>query len=190
MSLTWNELQSFTGPVRVPLKEMFALVLSNPTVVLEGWAQEHDPLYKMIPKDEEYSAVGALQINGATFVFLRDPSDGYRSYLGQTIIVPHHRLSTTFAPLPCAVRLSSDSQYWDDPLLNSEQRPSLVDVVASDTHDVVVTLGTAYVDAYYPISIFKINPPALDAALPIASKRVLEETVQSLERATPHKRKI
>lgn len=190
MSLTWKELQSLTEPVRIPLKEMFALVLSNPNVVLEGWAQEHDPLYKMIPKDEEYSAVGALQINGATFVFLRDPSDGYRSYLGQTIIVPHHRLSTTFAPLPCAVRLSSDSQYWDDPLLNSEQRPSLVDVVASDTHDVVVTLGTAYVDAYYPISIFKINPPALDAALPIASKRVLEQAVQSLEQTTPHKRKI
>lgn len=138
--MNWNELGDLTEPTWVDMGMLFKLMLSSDKMDLSGWASEGDPIFKTLEPivdqrvtksyyEETSSLIGGVCINGVVIVFLHDPSDGYRSYLSQALIVPNEKLTTTFSPVPIRA-VPTDTQNWEDP--QQPDDPSMLDLVSVD----------------------------------------------------------
>lgn len=186
--MNWNELDDLTEPTWVDMGVLFKLMLSSDKMDLSGWASEGDPIFKTLEPivdqrvtksyyEETSSLIGGVCINGVVIVFLHDPSDGYRSYLSQALIVPNEKLTTTFSPVPIRA-VPTDTQNWEDP--QQPDNPSMLDLVSVDVGKPVVQLGTSYSDCYYPNSVLYFDAEALDEAMPLAIHRTLSGVVGNL----------
>lgn len=183
--MNWNELGDLTEPTWINMNMLFTLLLSSDTMTLSGWANEGDPIFKTLEPivdqhvrksyyEETASLIGGVCINDVLIVFLHDPSDGYRSYLSQALIVPDKKLTTTFSPVPVRA-VPVDTQDWDNP--QSADETTLFELVAVDIEKAVVKLGTSYSDSYYPSSVLCFDAQTLDKAMPLAMHRTLSTVV-------------
>lgn len=183
--MNWNELRDLTEPTWINMNMLFTLLLSSDAMTLSGWANEGDPIFKTLDPivdqhvrksyyEETASLIGGVCINDVLIVFLHDPSDGYRSYLSQALIVPDKKLTTTFSPVPVRA-VPVDTQDWDNP--QSADETTLFELVAVDIEKAVVKLGTSYSDSYYPSSVLCFDAQALDEAMPLAMHRTLSTIV-------------
>lgn len=184
--MNWNDLQTLTAPTWINLQEFYQLLLSSETMHLSGWASEGDPAFKSVAAvvtrhvgkaycEDAPSLIGGVCLNGVVCVFLHDPSDGYRSYLSSALVLPKHSLTTTFSPVPIEALMASHTDHWDDP--QTHEHPSLLELVAVDTNQIVVRVGTDCHDSYYPSSVFYLDALRLDEAMPLATHRTLSNVV-------------
>lgn len=185
--MNWNELRNLTEPTWIKMDVLFTLLLSSSTMNLSGWANEGDPIFKTLEPivdrhvkksyyEETSSLIGGVCINDVVLVFLHDPSDGYRSYLSQALIVPDKKLTTTFSPVPVRA-VPVDTQDWDTP--QSADETTLFELFAVDIEKAVVRLGTSYSDSYYPSSVLCFDAQTLDEAMPLAIHRTLSNVVEN-----------
>lgn len=183
--MNWNELKDLTEPTWINIDVLFKLMLSSDTMNLSGWASEGDPLFKTLETivdqhveksyyEETSSLVGGVCINDVVIVFLHDPSDGYRSYLSQALVVPNKKLTTAFSPVPIRA-VPVDTQDWDKPQKPDES--TLLNFVALDIDKSVLQMGTSYHDSYYPNSVLYLDAQVLDEAMPLAMHRTLSTVV-------------
>lgn len=185
--MNWSELENLTEPTWIDTDVLFKLMLSTEPMYLSGWASEGDPLFKTLEHsvdqhveksyyEETASLMGGVCMNNTVIVFLHDPSDGYRSYLNQALVVPNTTLTTTFSPVPVRA-VPANTQDWDSP--QREDEPTLLDLIALDIDKSVIQLGTSYSDSYYPTSVLYFDTKALDEAMPLAIHRTLTNAVGS-----------
>lgn len=73
-------------------------------------------------------------IDGTTFAFIEDPSDGYRSSLSE-VIVSNHKVHNTFEPVLVQIKTNENQNYVYDIVANGQ---------------IVVQGGTDYSDDWYP----------------------------------------
>lgn len=183
--MNWKELADLTEPTWINIDVFFKLMLSSDCMHLSGWASEGDPVFKTLepvvgqhveksPYEETSSLVGGVCVNDIVVVFLHDPSDGYRSYLSQALVVPNQKLTTTFSPVPIRA-VPVDTQDWDNP--QSADETTLLDLIALDIDKSVLQLGTSFSDSYYPTSVLYFDAKVLDEAMPLAIHRTLSSLV-------------
>jgi hypothetical protein len=110
----------------------------------------------------EDSRVMLLQLDGLTYWIQEDPSDGYRSYLREIMIVPprhevlrrlvpiHPPMKVTFRRVPEAYNIGHDDPA--DVIYGVNERTGLV----------VLELGTSYRDDYYPSFVAEWRPTGYD----------------------------
>ena len=193
--MNWNELEGLTKPTWIDTNVLFKLLLSAEPMYLSGWASEGDPVLETLAPivgphvkksyfEEDSSLIGGVCINNTVITFSNDPSDGYRSYLGQALVVPDTTLTTTFAPVPIHA-VPANTQDWDSP--QSEDEPTLLDLIALDVDKSVMQLGTSYSDSYCPSSVLYLDAQALDEAMPSAVHRMLTQMVGSKHPAATRK---
>lgn len=178
MSLSWNDFQ--TGAVQfVSASDFFELLVHSNNLVINGWAQEHDLLYPQIQAaftqyNDHMEVMGALEINNIPVIFLFDPDDGYRSHLNTVALVPGQHLQTRLPNIPIDC-VAHDTSSWD--LSHKDTHLHMIDVIALDTQECIVEVGTEIYDSYYPSGVLRFDIEAVNRSLPDANNRVILEEV-------------
>ena len=90
-------------------------------------------------------------LDDITYEAEEDPSDGYRSYLGNLSII-NQKVSNTFYPHEVIVQIKS---YIDG------TAATILEFIDVETNDPVLQLGTANEDDYYPYCVIHYNPENL-----------------------------
>lgn len=147
--------------VKAKAVKLSAVSLEGERRVLE-W-MNHPEVEKIVGAQDAAAFRMALTLNGETFLFFEDESDGYRSYLGEIIRVHGGRLPNRFAPVEVSV-----VGYDGTPLAGSGAKDKDIPVlrfVAISTGQVVVELGTDHSDDYYPSCMAFFDAESLDTAI-------------------------
>jgi hypothetical protein len=155
------------------LEALTVRLLKAKTVMLSAVAQEgerrvlewmaHPEVEKIVGAQDAAAFRMALTLNGETFLFFEDESDGYRSYLGDIVRVHGGRLPNRFTPIEVSV-LGEDGTPLAGGAAKGEDTP-ILRFVAVSTGRVLVELGTDHSDDYYPSCLSFFDAEALDTAL-------------------------
>lgn len=89
-------------------------------------------------------------LDGRAYCVIEDPSDGYRSSMGDIIEVPVESVSNRFAPVRVLARMREKSTYG-----SAAEILELIDMV---TTKVVLETGTDNSDDYYPSYVANFTP--------------------------------
>ena len=100
--------------------------------------------------NEEVNVVRFI-LDGKTYKVIEDPSDGYRSYCGQ-IDVCDEQLSNTFPPQNVIGKMMDSSDY---------SQCDIIQFTDEVTGKVVLEIGTANSDDYYPYCVMYWSPENL-----------------------------
>lgn len=109
-------------------------------------------------RDEYYEQCQCIRfkIDGVVYVAMEDPSDGYRSYLGE-LKIDDEEIKNPFSGVEVkgVYRTKSGGDSW------SAQRCSIMDFVDTTTNEVVMSIGTDNDDDYYPWFVGYFDPKAM-----------------------------
>lgn len=121
----------------------------------------------------QHTPLGAIALDGAVLVALEDPADDMRSACAWWVLLPGAKLRTRTPDI--AVRVQrSDSHEWDDPSANFGRPPQLIDLVCIHTGQILITIGTATWDQYYPCAAFRHYPLHMQVAIVEGTRRELD----------------
>lgn len=90
-----------------------------------------------------------FRLDGVVYCAVEDEDDGYRSLLGELLILDYDDIDNVFPPI------NVDCVLLDD---NADYRLILYDVVTSAE---VLNVGTCYFDEYYPYFVAQFFPEAM-----------------------------
>ena len=183
---TWDDICALEAPTIIDFNDLSTILVSeitNPAWQVTGWALDHDPAFEAddikallnsaCEWHENTEIMGGVEINNVTFAFLLDPSDGYRSYSSQVLVVPNMPLKTRIPRVPVRFKASEKSVYDSDVSISD----LLIDAISVDTNKVLLKLGTDYSDDYYPSAVFQCNVRHMHEAAPFAEQKMLEDVL-------------
>ena len=95
-----------------------------------------------------------FRLDGVVYCAMEDGEDGYRSSCRELIILDHDDIDNVFPPVDvdCVVRDGVGMYGEDDYIL------TLYDAI---TFEVVLNVGTCFVDEYYPYFVAQFFPEAM-----------------------------
>lgn len=82
-------------------------------------------------------------LDGVAYQAMEDPSDGYRSYLGELSVVDADGVKNRFAAVPVLARMRDDD---------------VLEVLDGGSGDIVLAIGTENADDYYPWFVGDFTP--------------------------------
>jgi hypothetical protein len=86
----------------------------------------------------------AFELDGIAYLALEDPDDGYRSMLG-SLEITDLELKTKFFPVEVDCKLG-------------DEEGNFLNILNSETKNVIISIGTDYSDDYYPSFVAQWNP--------------------------------
>lgn len=134
-----------------------------------------------------HAPLGAIDLDGAVAVVLEDPNDDLRSMCAWLVVLPGAKLRTQTPSIPVVVQ-RSDSSAWDEPGLNQEEAPKMIDLVSTHTKQILISFGTVYGDELYPCARFEHHPHEMDMAAVESAHEALDQFTPSQQRARPSSR--
>jgi hypothetical protein len=114
----------------------------------------------------------SIGIDGNTYTFFEDPSDGYRSYMGDIEVIAH----LTDA-LKGAALVNREVIIRDDPRKDKD----IIEIIDATTGHIWARLGTDNYDDYYPTCILEWN--AMPPGLIDNTKSISEKTAKAIAEA-------
>lgn len=168
----------------------FAHVFLEKTGILKAIALEGDPLLNKAVKNLQlknvenagydygnHSIRGAVSMEEATFVFLEDGDDGYRSYLGEVLVLPGQK---------CVSQLHAGIEVFI--ISKQTQHQEIFEMCSKETEKTLLTFGTDRQDDWYPCARFYLEIEGIDEAVRLSVKSALHEQINQLpvaQRAGP-----
>jgi hypothetical protein len=99
-----------------------------------------------------------FKLDGVVYVAMEDPSDGYRSYLGE-LKIDEEEIKNPFSGVEVKgvyrTRSGDPEEDW------TSKSCSILDLVDTTTNEVVVSIGTDNDDDYYPWFVGYFDPKAM-----------------------------
>jgi len=133
-----SELKEFHGKI---------MKLEGVDTYVEQVKQWHDTY-------EDCQAI-SFKLDGVTYTALEDPSDGYRSYMNSLVIGGRDIVNTFSGVEVKGFYLEKDPEAtWDDGC-------DILQLIDTTTNEVVLSIGTANVEDYYPYFVGHFNPKAM-----------------------------
>lgn len=145
------------------------------TTVKSGWSGE----------DADVLCIG---IDGKTYTFTEDPSDGYRSYMKNITVEDGLTDALKLAPRihrPVRIEYVNKGNAGLDNY-SSDYTSDLIRIIDTSTEHLWAILGTYMVDDYYPSCVIKwdaMDPNQFDAFKPKFKKNFTEETAKEIAEA-------
>jgi hypothetical protein len=102
--------------------------------------------------DQDHVNVIRFVLDGVTYMALEDPEDGYRSCLGEILIVDD-KVKNTFEPIEVVCQRIDDPEKYD-----------VLRMINPSISRIVVEFGTDYSDSYYPSFVSSFSPRYLTEA--------------------------
>lgn len=94
-----------------------------------------------------------FRLDGKCYVATEDPSDGYRSSMKDIVISDSAEMKNVFAPLKVVGRHRTAGNYGD--------QDDVLELIDSETGEIVLEVGTTSVDDYYPGFVASFHPEAM-----------------------------
>lgn len=109
--------------------------------------------------DEYYEQCKCIRfkLDGVVYVAMEDPSDGYRSYLGE-LKVDEEEIKNPFSGVEVKGVYRTTSGSYED---WTRKSCSILDLVDTTTNEIVVSIGTDNDDDYYPWFVAHFDPTAM-----------------------------
>ncbi len=101
--------------------------------------------------NEDFSVV-QFRLNGVIYEAHEDPSDGYRSYLGQIVKTDLTEMKNTFPPQKVYAKMKVN-----DPK-NPYDTDEILEFFDQKTDKLILEIGTSNIDDYYPSCIMNWSP--------------------------------
>lgn len=107
-------------------------------------------------RDSEYEKCQAMRfrLDGVTYMAIEDPSDGYRSSMEEIVIVANSEMTNTFPGVVVGAEYYGEHQ-------------DILKLVDMHTREVILEVGTNYVDDYYPCFVSSFRPEAMSVNRPV-----------------------
>lgn len=128
----------------------------------EHWLDAVDyGIEKVHEYGEHFNDATALRfrLNGIAYTVIEDPSDGYRSSLGQVFTSDGADMKNVFNPVWVVGRWKEPNPLDDDPC-------EIIELVDLWTGKIVIEVGTDYSDNYYPSFVGSFTPENMVHNLP------------------------
>lgn len=100
----------------------------------------------------EDSQVCRFRLNGVVYSAVEDPSDGYRSMMRELVVNENDQMTNTFPPTEVLCRHRTKNDWQEDDIL---------ELVDTTTSEIVLEVGTANHDDYYPYYVANFYPEAM-----------------------------
>lgn len=94
-----------------------------------------------------------FRLDGNIYVAIEDPSDGYRSYLGELKIDTENKMFNIFPPISVIGHHRTIGSYGN--------KDDILELIDETTGKIVLEIGTADIDDYYPGFIASFHPEAM-----------------------------
>lgn len=94
---------------------------------------------------DEDAAKLVFILDGVTLVATEDPSDGYRSHFKELFVASEDICKNVFEPIEVIGQLTD----------------RMLDLIDVHTHKSVISIGTNYLDDYYPCCVLSFDPKAM-----------------------------
>lgn len=108
------------------------------------------------------ASVCRFRLDGKTYCAIEDPSDGYRSSMAE-LLEGNADMMNTFPPVRVrGIHFSRDSEEW------RSDECDILKLIDMETGEVVLEVGTANTDDYYPSFVASFNPKAMVHNAPAA----------------------
>lgn len=101
----------------------------------------------------EYCNAMRFRLDGVVYVAIEDPSDGYRSSLGELKVDDARSMTNVFSPVKVIGRHRTKGKYHGE--------DDVLELVDSVTGAAVVEVGTDNCDDYYPSFVANFRPEAM-----------------------------
>lgn len=102
-------------------------------------------------KEFEYSNVLNFELDGIVYVAVEDPDDDYRSLL-KTIVKSNYKIQNQFPPCFVVGKVVGDE----------EEGENVLELTETKSGNVVLRIGTAYYDDYYPMWVAEFFPESME----------------------------
>lgn len=100
----------------------------------------------------EDASVCRFRLDGVVYMAVEDPNDGYRSSLGSLIVPNDKTMGNVFPPVAVIGRMMADDEY---------EKHDVLEFVDAFTGKVVLEVGTANTNDYYPSFVASFHPEAM-----------------------------
>lgn len=206
--VSWFSPEEVSPEENKPESESLSMPSSMPKLPrLTGWAEDFDhnlqfflETYKTLPfierflklqKVREQEMLGAISLsedgeNHVTCIFFTDKNDGYRSMLGDILVLPNVRLATELPFL--AVRLEKDSNFGDGSEECNYKFEAIHHLVSEFDGQSIVSFGTNYGDEWYPCARMDIYPQNIHDSFIAASRDLFSEKFSEQMALSPFKK--
>ncbi len=128
--------------------------------LLSGVDFDHESIRQYRNLYEDAETINIV-LDGKTYTAVEDPSDGYRSCMAE-IKESDYKVKNRFAAVRVLGRLRDDDYYVND----------VIEFLSLETGKVVLSVGTAHADDYYPWWVAEWQPENLpqNSQMPRAAK--------------------
>lgn len=111
------------------------------------------------PWRDEDASVCRFRLDGKVYAAVEDPSDGYRSCLGELIQLPDDtKMENVFPPTKVVIKTAEHRKSdWGD----NRHEADVLNFIDWHTGEIVLEVGTDHADDYYPSFVANFNPKYL-----------------------------
>ena len=184
---SWADIQSLKNPCFIDFRSFVEACLEHTkenVIKLTAWNFDADE-YELPEKifHEQNEALGAVTLDGNSFVFYYDKDDGYRSHSSNILILPGETLKNSFPAYDVRAKLSELISEGEK-ITNENE---MIDFTVFGSDDVAFSVGTEFFDSYYPGAHFFPDPTVLEKHKPEASRLDIKKNLVSLRKRPTQK---
>ena len=184
---SWADIQSLKNPCFIDFYSFVEACIEHTkenVIKLTAWNFDADE-YELPEKifHEHNEALGAVTLDGNSFVFYYDKDDGHRSHSSNILILPGETLKNSFPAYDVRAKLSE--LICEGEKITNENE--MIDFTVFGSDDVAFSVGTEFFDSYYPVAHFSPDPTVLEKHKPEASKIDIKKNLISLRKRSTQK---
>lgn len=200
--LEWPMSHLPEGAQESSLKELTALLIEDPRgwALLSGVERGAAGLEKYRARNDHHEAAAAFSfcLNGITWTFFEDPSDGYRSSMRAIARQEGNRCQEKFEPIalkPVMIQyvdetkqelsLAEALEVW----ASGQWGPSMLELRSPESGAWALAAGTSHSDDYYPSFVGGHSPEELSKASLLGIAQLLE-LEKELEKSPTKKKTV